>query len=104
MFRFSALTFNGHKIHYNEDWTGSVEDHPGIVVHGPLNLINILNYWTDIHGAGRGPKSVSYRAMSPLYAGDDYAIKTVAPEETKEKVVEIVAEKDGVICMKAEVS
>ncbi|CEJ83797.1 hypothetical protein VHEMI03261 [[Torrubiella] hemipterigena] len=94
LFRFSALTFNGHKIHYNEDWTASVEGHPGLVVHGPLNLINILDYWRDMHGAGKFPRSVEYRAMSPLYAGDEYLIKTKSiNQENKTKAFEVVAEK-----------
>ena len=50
LFRFSALTFNGHQIHYNAEWAQTVEGHPSIVVHGPLNPLNILNYWRDIHG------------------------------------------------------
>ena len=45
LFGFSALTYNAHMIHYNESWTRNVEGHPGLVVHGPLNLINMLDYW-----------------------------------------------------------
>src|SRR5688572_12124314 len=75
LFRFSALTFNGHKIHYNEEWTRNVEGHPGLVVHGPLNLINILNFWQDFHGKGKFPTTINYRALSPLYAGQTYQIQ-----------------------------
>lgn len=91
LFRFSALTFNGHMIHYNTPWARAVEGHRGLVVHGPLNLICMLDYWRDVHsgGGGRGlhqgqqPNNrekeiveISYRAMSPLYAGDEYEIRT----------------------------
>ncbi|KAI1336335.1 hypothetical protein F5Y15DRAFT_419121 [Xylariaceae sp. FL0016] len=76
LFRFSALTFNGHKIHYNEDWAARVEGHPGLVVHGPLNLMNILDYWRDVHGAGKDPHEITYRAVAPLYAGERYVIRT----------------------------
>ncbi|KAK6450940.1 succinyl-CoA synthetase beta subunit [Trichoderma asperellum] len=76
LFRFSALTFNGHKIHYNEDWTRTAEGHPGIVVHGPLNVINLLDYWRDIHGEGAGPDEIIYRAISPVYGGEEYQIRT----------------------------
>ncbi|OAA59397.1 hypothetical protein ISF_06332 [Cordyceps fumosorosea ARSEF 2679] len=104
LFRFSALTFNGHKIHYNEGWTTAVEGHPGVVVHGPLNLINILDYWGDIHGDGRAPNEVTYRAMSPLYAGDQYQVHTAGVEDgTDGKKYQILADKDGVVCMKADV-
>jgi hydroxyacyl-ACP dehydratase HTD2-like protein with hotdog domain len=104
LFRFSALTFNGHKIHYNEEWSNSVEGHPGLVVHGPLNLINILNYWSDVHGNGQAPKDVQYRAMAPLYAGDEYHVSTTNMEESEDgRKFEIVAQKQETICMKAQV-
>ncbi|KAM0254550.1 hypothetical protein ACHAQJ_006656 [Trichoderma viride] len=104
LFRFSALTFNGHKIHYNEDWTRTAEGHPGIVVHGPLNVINLLDYWGDVHGEGTGPDEISYRALSPVYGGEEYQIRTLDITETNSsRVFEIVAEKDEVIIMKASI-
>ena len=100
LFRFSALTFNGHKIHYNEDWTRRVEGHPGLVVHGPLNLISMLDYWRDVHGSS--PAGITYRAMSPLYAGERYQISS--KQNDKEAGHEIIVEKsDGTVCMRAQV-
>ncbi|RSL65830.1 hypothetical protein CEP54_004016 [Fusarium duplospermum] len=105
LFRFSALTFNGHMIHYNEDWTRNVEDHPGLVVHGPLNLINLLNYWRDIHGNGDGPRDIKYRAMSPLYAGETYNIRTDGIRDGEGgKVWDVLVERNGTVCMKSEIS
>lgn len=77
LFRFSALTFNGHKIHYLPDWCREVEGHRNAVVHGPLNLINMLDFWRDTHRGGDTeamPKSIAYRAMSPLYVHEPYRI------------------------------
>lgn len=77
LFRFSALTFNGHKIHYSPEWCRAVEGHRDAVVHGPLNLINMLDLWRDSEGhadAETVPKSIEYRAMSPLYVGECYRI------------------------------
>jgi hydroxyacyl-ACP dehydratase HTD2-like protein with hotdog domain len=77
LFRFSALTFNAHKIHYSRDWCQNVEGHRDLVVHGPLNLINILDLYRDNNDRSSSeavPKSVSYRAMSPLYVGEKYRI------------------------------
>lgn len=91
-------------IHYNEDWTRRIENHPGLVVHGPLNLINLLNYWKDVHAEGEAPRQVSYRAMAPIYAGERYAIRTGEVRYTgNEKLWEVVAEKGGVVCMKGEI-
>ncbi|KAI1173456.1 hypothetical protein F4777DRAFT_557810 [Nemania sp. FL0916] len=75
LFRFSALTFNGHKIHYDPAWTAAVEGHPACVVHGPLNLINMLDYWRDHCVDGeRRIIEVHYRAVAPVYAGEIYQI------------------------------
>ncbi|KAL7783621.1 hypothetical protein V8C37DRAFT_413667 [Trichoderma ceciliae] len=84
LFRFSALTFNGHKIHYNQDWTRTAEGHPGVVVHGPLNVICLLDYWRDVHGGGIGPDEISYRAMSPVYAGEEYCVRTLEIMKTND--------------------
>lgn len=78
-----------------------MEGHPGVVVHGPLNLINILDYWGDVHGGESLPASISYRAMAPLYAGDTYEIKT---NGVSDGVFDIVADKNGNVCMKAEIT
>ena len=99
LFRFSALTFNGHKIHYDPAWSSAVEGHAGIVVHGPLNLISMLDYWRDVHG--KDPQSITYRAVAPVYAGDEYVIKTIGNDEGK--AWEVVAEKKGTVCMKADI-
>jgi hydroxyacyl-ACP dehydratase HTD2-like protein with hotdog domain len=77
LFRFSALTFNGHKIHFSPEWCRQVEGHRTCVVHGPLNLINMLDLWRDAAKSGgseAAPKSITYRAMSPLYMGEPYRI------------------------------
>ena len=86
LFRFSALTFNGHKIHYNLEWCREVEGHRGLVVHGPLNLINMANLWRDVKGGDAIPRKITYRATSPLYAGEKYRI---IMHEEKDKVTEV---------------
>lgn len=103
LFRFSALTFNGHKIHYDESWTRSVESHPGQVVHGPLNLISMLDYWRDICAKGDAVE-ITYRAMSPLYAGDSYHIRAAKPEKQEASSSwQVLVEKDGQTCMKGSI-
>ena len=87
LFRFSALTFNSHKIHYNKEWCREVEGHRDIVVHGPLNLINMVDLWRDTIGKNTIPKKVTYRATSPLYVGEKYRI--LLEEENELKVCDI---------------
>lgn len=104
LFRFSALTFNGHKIHFNEDWTRNVEGHPGPVVHGPLNLINMLDYWRDVHGNGSDPSGIKYRAMAPIYAGETYEIRTKnIYEDESARTWEAFADKNGFVCMEGKI-
>ncbi|RAK97862.1 putative C6 transcription factor [Aspergillus ibericus CBS 121593] len=106
LFRFSALTFNPHKIHYSTPWARDVEGHKDIVVHGPLNLISILDLWRDTRkGEGEDlvlPEKITYRATSPLYAEEEYRI--VLDEEAGDGVgrVRIVAPGE-VVAMRAEI-
>ena len=63
LFRYSALTFNGHRIHYDRDYARDVEGYGGLVVHGPL-LAQLLMLKAE---AELGPLSTfSFRARSPL--------------------------------------
>lgn len=91
LFRFSALTFNAHRIHYDASWCRRHEGHRSCVVHGPLNLIHMVDLWRDVVGKKEGekmvvPKSVSYRATSPLYVNEQYRL---VAEEEKDKVTEL---------------
>lgn len=104
LFRFSALTFNGHKIHYDDAWSRGIENHRGAVVHGPLNLISMLDYWRDVHAQGTVGE-ISYRATSPLYAGEDYQIRTTkTKEESDGSDWEILVERAGKACMKGTIT
>ena len=79
LFRMSAVTFNGHRIHYDLPWAQNVEGHRNVVVHGPLNLLTMLDIWRD-HTSSKTettvvyPKEIEYRATSPVYAGEAYQI------------------------------
>lgn len=66
LFRFSALTFNTHRIHYDHDYCRQVEHYPGLVVHGPLQAMALLDHAVR---AGATPERYAFRARAPLYAG-----------------------------------
>lgn len=73
LFRFSALTFNAHLIHYNHPYAVGTEGHKDIVVHGPMNFVLLLEL---LRLNVRKPiKRFTYRAMSPLYSGTKYVIR-----------------------------
>jgi len=64
LFRYSALTFNGHRIHYDAPYATGVEGYDGLVVHGPLQATWLLNLATRL--LGRLPTVFAYRGLSPL--------------------------------------
>jgi 3-methylfumaryl-CoA hydratase len=73
LFRYSALTFNGHRIHYDRDYVTRVEGYPGLVFHGPLQAAFIVELAARLHG-GTAPKKFSYRGLQPLFEGSEFSI------------------------------
>jgi 3-methylfumaryl-CoA hydratase len=73
LFRYSALTFNGHRIHYDRDYVTKVEGYPGLVFHGPLQAALIVEFAAKQHG-GTAPKKFSYRGVQPLFEGSEFSI------------------------------
>ncbi len=66
LFRYSAVTFNGHRIHYDPDYCRN-EGYPGLVVHGPLLATRLPGFAQDHLGA---LERFSFRATAPLFLGD----------------------------------
>jgi 3-methylfumaryl-CoA hydratase len=73
LFRYSALTFNGHRIHYDRDYVTKVEGYPGLIFHGPLQASFIVEMAARLHG-GEAPKKISYRGLQPLFEGSEFSI------------------------------
>jgi len=67
LFRFSALTFNSHRIHYDQQYARDVEGYPDLVVHGPLQATVLLNLAAKI--AGRSPHRFAFRGVAPVTLG-----------------------------------
>lgn len=66
LFRFSALTFNGHRIHYDRDWCLNEEGYPGLVVHGPLTATLLVDLFL-CENPGATVTAFSFRAYRPLF-------------------------------------
>jgi 3-methylfumaryl-CoA hydratase len=73
LFRYSALTFNGHRIHYDRDYVTKVEGYPGLIFHGPLQATFIVELAAKLHN-GQPPKKLSYRGLQPLFEGSEFSI------------------------------
>ncbi len=66
LFRYSALTFNSHRIHYDRRYATEVEGYPGLVVHGPLLATLLLDLWRR-ERPGAELSEFEFRALRPLF-------------------------------------
>lgn len=96
LFRYSALTFNGHRIHYDLAYARKVEHYPGLIVHGPLQATLLARLATKMRG--KTPTHFSFRSQSPIF--DDLPFRLHASEA--EDGVELwTAAEGGPLAMKA---
>lgn len=76
LFRYSAMTFNGHRIHYDAPYAREVEGYDGLVVHGPMQATFMLNM--AVGRLGRLPRRFRYRGLAPLICAAPFAVD-IAP-------------------------
>ncbi|WP_392756280.1 MaoC family dehydratase N-terminal domain-containing protein [Streptomyces sp. LN590] len=76
LFRFSALTYNAHRIHYDRDYATGVEGYPDLVVHGPLLALALLELPRRFAPA-RTVASFTFRSRAPLFAPDTFVVSGV---------------------------
>ena len=95
LFRYSALTGNGHRIHYDADYAREVEGYPGLIVHGPLQAT-----WMAAIAAGLGPLDrFAFRGRRPAFAG---APLQVEAWRTADGLRLRTRDASGAVCMTAE--
>ena len=100
LFRYSAMTFNGHRIHYDQPYVTGVEGYAGLVVHGPMQASLMFNLAAELDGGA--PAQFRYRGLSPLTAGQRFRIRAVRrPDGGIQCWTENAA---GQICMEATAS
>ncbi|QOL82671.1 FAS1-like dehydratase domain-containing protein [Pseudooceanicola spongiae] len=95
LFRYSALTFNGHRIHYDYPYATQVEGYGGLVVHGPLQATWMQNLAASLVGSQQ--MSFRYRGMSPLFAGQPVCVEAIDAEDGLQLRVRRLS--DGVVTM-----
>jgi 3-methylfumaryl-CoA hydratase len=76
LFRYSALTFNGHRIHYDRDYVTKVEGYPGLIFHGPLQAALLVEFAVRLKG--KVPAKFSYRGVQPLFEGSEFSVNANA--------------------------
>jgi 3-methylfumaryl-CoA hydratase len=75
LFRFSAVTFNSHRIHYDLSYATHEEGYPGLVVHGPFTATRLFSH-ARVH---RGPpRAFGFRAAAPIFCGQPVVLRTIA--------------------------
>lgn len=99
LFRYSAVTFNGHRIHYDYPYANSVEGYPGLVVHGPLIATKVLQAFTEAH-----PEKVvsqfSFRGVRPLISPEPFKVEGQLLDSNR---AELWAQQGGTFAQKAQV-
>jgi 3-methylfumaryl-CoA hydratase len=73
LFRYSALTFNGHRIHYDRSYACGMEGYPGLVVHGPL-IATLLVELLQRHMPEARLNTFSFRAVGPLFDTESFTV------------------------------
>lgn len=73
LFRYSSLTSNGHRIHYDQAYARAEENYPDLVVHGPLTA-TLLQGFAERH-AGKPLKSFEFRGVSPLFVSSAFKLE-----------------------------
>ena len=73
LFRYSALTFNGHRIHYDRDYVTKVEGYPGLIFHGPMQAAFMVELAAKLHNR-QPPSRLAYRGVQPLFEGGEFSV------------------------------
>ncbi len=100
LFRFSALTFNAHRIHFDLPYAREVEKYPGLVVHGPMQAM-LLMQAARAHAGGADPARFRFRGVRPMFHFDRPRL-TGWPVEGGAQALATVIEGD-LCCMQAEI-
>ena len=101
LFRYSALTFNSHRIHYDLKWATETEGYPGLVVHGPLTTTLLIDFARDCH-PGRAIKSYVTQARAPLFDTAPFELRGRPTADARGAELWAVTP-EGTIAMSAEV-
>lgn len=99
LFRYSALTGNGHRIHYDRAYVTAVEGYPGLIVHGPLQA-TLLAELAQHHAPGRRLAAFGFRALKPVF--DLAPFRLVGASQDDARTALWVVDHEGQACMQAE--
>ncbi|KIW25678.1 uncharacterized protein PV07_08839 [Cladophialophora immunda] len=114
VFRYSALTFNSHRIHYSLPWARDVEKYPQLLAQGPLGITLLLDLWgdsratqqsdSDLEDRPQMPTSarkLTYQSMKPLFVNETCNLNML--ERGAGMALLWIQKEDGTVGMKAEI-
>jgi len=99
LFRYSALTFNGHRIHYDRSYVTGVEGYPGLIVHGPL-IATLLVDLLRRNLPDAAVRGFSFRAIRPLF--DIHRFTVCGRTDNENKVALWARDHEGWLTMEAD--
>ena len=97
LFRYSALTFNGHRIHYDLDYCRNIEGYSNLVIHGPLNATLLAGFAEEV--GGKKVREFNYRGLCPALLGETI---TFSAQTNGDRVQLVATLGSGVRSMEAE--
>ena len=100
LFRYSAMLFNAHRIHYDRPFTTDEEGYPGLIVHGPLQATLLAHFAASLRG-GQTPRQFAFRSHAPLFDDTDFELHA---RQDGEKLHLWTARPGGPVAMTAEAS
>jgi 3-methylfumaryl-CoA hydratase len=101
LFRFSALTFNAHRIHFDLPYATAVEKYPGLVVHGPMQAMLLMQAARGRSG-GNVPRGYRFRGVRPLFHFDALSLQGEGVADGAEALATVNGE--GLVCMRADIA
>lgn len=98
LFRYSAVTFNGHRIHYDFPYATEQEGYPGLVVHGPMIATYVLHSFVHAY-PDKKVKSFSFRGLRPLICPTPFKVEGHIESEG---IAKLWAQQEGTLAQQAE--
>jgi len=103
LFRYSALTFNGHRIHYDRSFCTEEEGYPGLIFHGPLTATLLVDLVRE-RFPGAEIRSFAFRAVSPLFDTAPFSIHGCKTPQSDDGAYTLWAQNpEGALAMQAEI-
>lgn len=100
LFRFSALTFNAHRIHFDLAYAQEVEKYPGLVVHGPMQAM-LLMQAARLHAGLALPARFRFRGVRPMFHFDRMTLTGWPGADGAQALATVI--EGGICCMQADI-